>query len=213
MAKKQHKRGGGGGGGGNPNPLATDVPASDPLDFNAWLKSEKGIGRGEKKDLRNQRKQRLKTAYGDYVSGFDATTPDPDPGNPFTPGDLPGGGFNGGNDYESGYFDENPEAGARAFLQSAGLSPGGRDAFGQWMEGEMQRMYQDYQALVAESDNQNLTFLDYLGNIGAVPYGQANWADSFNKFMQEKYAYTPLEMKGLSYAPFEGGTRWIAFGN
>lgn len=195
----------------NPNPLATPVPDA-PLDFNAWLKSEKGIGRGEKKDLRNKRKTRLKGAYDDYVSGFDAS--DPDPGdNPFGGGDLPGGGFNGGNDYESGYFDENPEAGARAFLQSAGLSPGGRDAFGQWMEGETQRMYQDYQALQAEGDNRNLTFLDYLGNIGAVPYGQPNWADSFNRFMQEKYAYTPLEMKGLSYAPYEGGTRWLAFGN
>jgi hypothetical protein len=196
----------------NPNPLATPAP-DEPLGFNAWMKSERGIGRGERHDLRKPRKKRLRSGYDDYLAGFGGEA-DAGDDNPFTadPGALPGGGFNGGNAYEDSFFRENPQAGARAFLQSAGLSPGGRDAFGQWMEGEMQRMYEDFDAMRAESDNQNLSFLDYLANIGAVPYGSPNWADSFNRFMQQKYAYTPLEMKGLSYAPFEGGTRWLAFG-
>lgn len=188
------------------------------MDFGSWLKAEKGIGKGQKHDLNPQRKNRLRTAYNTYASGFSATPPPPGgpapaPSNPFTPAQPPGGGFSGTNDYEGQYSRDNPEQFARGFFQTAGLSPGGQDAFGQWMERTaIPESIEDWKAMLAESDNQNLSYLDYLGNMGPAKYGTPGWNTAFNQYVYQRYLNAPLEAKGLSYAPYEGPSRTIFYG-
>lgn len=50
-------------------------PAETPLNFQQWLKQEKGINRKQRKGLNKGRRKRLRTQYADFVGGTDDTTP------------------------------------------------------------------------------------------------------------------------------------------
>jgi hypothetical protein len=141
-------------------------------------------------------------------------------------GNLPGGAFStlqqqnesfafsGNNDKENSYFDTNPQEAFTGWMQQAGMTPNASapDAFGQWLSRQYEPLQQQYAGLIADDQNRNLTFMDYLGSLGGVTYGQPGWQDAQRRYWQQRYAADSMENKGLNDAPYVGQSRWLAFG-
>lgn len=120
--------------------------------------------------------------------------------------------FSDNSEYEQGVFKENPQAGFNAFASSAGMSPMGQDNFGQWLQRQYDIEQANYQTLAADDQNQNLTWYDYLGNLAGVQYGKPGWEDAYKQFWMGRYANDSMANRGLSDAPYQGQTRWLAIG-
>ena len=137
-------------------------------------------------------------------------------GTPYAPGagsSMLGAQFSDKDDHELSFFNNNPQAGFRAFVGSAGLNANAAapDLFGQWLDRQYGRTEAEYQALTADAANQDLSYLDYLSSLGGVPYGQPGWDASQKAYWQHLYAADTDENRGISRSPFQGTGRWLAF--
>lgn len=120
--------------------------------------------------------------------------------------------FSDTSEWESSRFETDPQGGFNAFASASGMSPMGQDAFGQWLQRQYDIEQQNFSTLRADDQNQNLSWFDYLGNLAGVPYGKPGWQDAYKRFWLGKYQNDSMANRGLSDAPYQGQTRWLAFG-
>jgi hypothetical protein len=138
-------------------------------------------------------------------------------------------------DWEQEFWQTDPKSAFAGFNTKAGFNPGQGDALDSWMNTFYDQLYGDYNALRARSNFQNMQFGNYLNaqragkgmrlpNPEKSPIGTAKpkelikaqtrptdvnrWRD----FVMENYQNASMENKGLAYAPYEGISRWMAFG-
>lgn len=137
-------------------------------------------------------------------------------GTQFGPGagsSTVGASFSDKNDWESGFFENNPQQAFQAHLGASGLTAGGDDLQGQWLQNDLYpRMYAEYQALTADAANQNLSWLDHLGNVVGVPYGQPGYDEAARRYYQHLWNTEQSTTRG--YAPTQstpGQSRWLAY--
>lgn len=181
---RNRNRGGGGGGGG---PIVPDLPV---------VNKELGL---------NQ------VNTGAMGGGFSLGA-----GTGFAPGagaSMVGAGFSDTDDYESSFFKNNPAAGFKAFLGSAGLNADAAapDLYGQWLARQQARTQAEYEMLTADAKNQDLSYLDYLGSLGGVAYGQPGWQEAQNAYWRHLWNTDSNANRGINDAPFLGQSRWLTF--
>jgi hypothetical protein len=185
--RPNRNRGGGGGGGGGKPGLGPKVPVVDAaIGLNAPATGQLG---------------------GAFAMGA---------GTQFGPGASSGTlgqSFSDKNAYESSFFKTNPEAAFKAHLGASGLTVGGDDLQGQWMQNDLYpRLYGEYEALTADAANQNLSWFDHLGNLAGVPYGQEGHDEALKRYLQHLYNTEQSTTRG--YAPTQatpGQSRWLAY--
>lgn len=121
--------------------------------------------------------------------------------------------FSDKNDYEASVFRNNPEAAFKAFLGASGLTVGGDDVQGQWLQNDLSpRLYAEYDALRSDYANRDLSWFDYLGNLTGTPYGQPGYDEAARKYYQHLYNTEQSTTRG--YAPTQatpGQSRWLAY--
>jgi len=120
--------------------------------------------------------------------------------------------FSDKSEYEQTFFKDNPQGGFNAFASAAGMSPTGQDAFGQWLGRQYDLEQQNYQMLAGDDQNQNLSWFDYLGNLTGTKYGQPGWEDAYKRYWTGRYNNDSMANRGLNDMPYQGNTRWLAFG-
>ena len=202
--KNQHNGGGGGSGGGPGRPLGLgNRDISPDLDF-----LDKGIG------LNAPATGGFALGAGTPLAGGASSTT---AGGGFNHGGIPlgGGRYSDKEEYEAAQFRNKPREAYGAMLGTAGLTVGGTDTFGQWLANEYDRpggLYDQFNTLRTDKANENLSWFDYLGQLGGVQYGQPGWAQGMNQYMQHLYNSAGRDQRGVNYTPYEGTSRWLAYG-
>lgn len=116
------------------------------------------------------------------------------------------------SEWEYGRFETDPQGGFNAFASAAGMAPTGQDALGSWLQRQFDVEQQNYNMLKADDQNQDLRWFDYLGNLSGVDYGQPGWQEAFKRYWTGRYANDSMANRGLNDMPYQGDTRWIAYG-
>lgn len=137
-------------------------------------------------------------------------------GTPYGPGagsTTVGATYSDKTPYEQSFFKDQPEAAFKAFLGSAGLNadPAARDLYGQWLFNQQARTQREYEALAADAENQNLSYLDYLGSLGGVGYGQPGWEQSQRDYWRYLWNTDTDANRGIDNTRFQGQGRWLAW--
>jgi hypothetical protein len=114
-------------------------------------------------------------------------------------GDLTPDGPLAGDDYTLDFYNTNPQQGFNHSMTNLGFNMGQGDAFSNWLNRQYESAYADYQGLTADPANQNLRWDQHLAGLG----DKNAWIN--------KYNLDTLANKGLTYAPYEGQSRWLAF--
>jgi hypothetical protein len=98
------------------------------------------------------------------------------------------------------FYNDNPQEGFGASM-SGMFGPGvmgGGDAFSGWMNRQFEPTYQNF--MTQKLGNENLRFDHYIAGLGGPEY----WRNAYNM--------AGMEAKGLTYSPYQGQSRWLAFG-
>lgn len=119
--------------------------------------------------------------------------------------------FSDTNPHEIDRFANEPEAAYQAMLRQAGMSASGNDLLAQYLANDYQRLYGDYNLLRTDDANTNLTWFDYLGNLGGTPYGRPGWSDAFRRYMTGRYNAAGVAGRGEQVTPYSGFGRWLTF--
>jgi hypothetical protein len=96
------------------------------------------------------------------------------------------------------FYNDNPQEGFGASMSGLGFNMGGGDAFSGWMNRQFEPTYQNF--MTQKLGNENLRFDHFLTGLGGPDY----WRNAYNM--------AGMDAKQLTYAPYEGQSRWLAFG-
>lgn len=131
-------------------------------------------------------------------------------------------------DWEQDFWQTDPRSGFNAFNKAAGFNVGQGDSLDDFIGRHYDTLFGNYNAQRAHGLSQNLQFGNYLN---ALPTGlpapnpavgghgthipvQTNPLNpgAWKNYLVDQYKNASLEKKGLAYAPYEGVSRWLAFG-
>jgi hypothetical protein len=102
--------------------------------------------------------------------------------------------------YEADFANLNPEAAWHGSLTSKGFAPAKQDAMGNYL---MSNAYDTHRGAFEAQQSS----ADFAAGTGWDDYLSGVSRDS----LIHDYKAAPLDAKGLSYAPYEGFSRWMAF--